>query len=106
MMVEPVHLRSVITNTNVIDKIQQLQQEQQDQNLRHAIKQDNKNFADKREAVNLAAKLENKIIIHDESKQQGSKSGQKQEETNEEPKPEIEKTTEEKTEGTIIDIRI
>jgi len=104
MMVEAVHLRSVITNSNLIDRVQQAQQEQQDQNLRHAIHEDLKEYANKKNAVKLTNKVENKIILDDNPKRQGSKK-QDQKDTNDEKKEKGEKTGEMK-EGSIIDIRI
>ena len=103
-MVEAVHLRSVLTNTGLIDRVQQTQQEQQNQNLRHAIQEDLKEFANQRDAVNLTKKIENKIIVKDESGNKGAK-GQEQNKSNEEQEKNTDQT-EKQEEGSIIDIHV
>jgi hypothetical protein len=104
-MVDAVHLRTVLTNTNLIDRVQQTQQEQQDQNLRHAIQEDLKEFANKKDAVNLTTRMENKIVVKDETQKQGSK-GEEGKEQKEEEKIEKAETADEIAEGSIIDIHV
>jgi len=103
-MVDAVHLRTVLTNSNLIDRVQQAQQEQQDQNLRHAIHEDIKEYATKKDSVNLTNKMENKIIVKDESGKQGFKGEEKKEKKNEDS--ETTPGDERVEEGSIIDIRV
>jgi hypothetical protein len=105
-MVEAVHLRSVLTNSNLIDKIQQTQQEQQDQNLRHAIQDNLKEFSIKKNAVNLTNKVDNKIIDNDENRKQGSKNQEQNKENNDKIEQEESSDSNNIKEGSIIDIRI
>lgn len=103
-MVEAVHLRSVITNTSLIDRVQQAQQEQQDQNLRNAIHEDLKEFASRNEGVNLTNKLENKIIVKEEANKRNPKGQEQKRDAKETEEKIVEK--DKKEEGSIIDILV
>jgi hypothetical protein len=105
-MVEAVHLRSVLTNSNLIDKIQQSQQEQQNQNLRHAVQEDLKEFSIKKNDVNLTNKVDNKIIVKDENRKQGSRDQEQTKENHDKIDQEELTETDKVEEGSIIDIRI
>ncbi len=103
-MVEAIHLRNVLANTNVVDKVQQSQQQHQDHTLRQAIQEDLREYALKKDAVNLTNKLENKVIVKDDTGKQNSKGKEQKRETKEN-----DKTTDlndETFEGTIIDIHV
>jgi hypothetical protein len=107
MMVEAVHLRSVITNTGLIERMQQTQQEQQNQNLRHAIHEDLREFANRKEGVNLTTNIEDKIIVNEEAQRQGAKGQEQKKEKKEVEEDILEKDiTAKQEEGSIIDILV